>query len=141
MVSGRSNLGLNLGIDHTRVTNTAGPDTFRTGSAEQFWDFSIEPSLERYLSLRRDVSPFVFTALRGSYGWFEQGSYKSFRRSATLTFGLGADWTPLESISIGGATGITWRESMTSYADSGAPKFGQSNFGTVSSSLKLHLYF
>jgi hypothetical protein len=140
-VSGRSNLGLNLGIDHSRETDTIGPDSSRQGEVNQFWTFSIEPSLERYLVLQRDVSPYVFAALQGSYGWTESSFQKSYSRSATLSFGLGADWTPLESISIGAATGIRWRESMRSESAPDAPKQGQSQFGSVATSLQLHLYF
>jgi hypothetical protein len=141
MVSGRSNLGVNLGIDHSRQTTTIGPDSFRQGEVSQYWTFSIEPSLERYVSLERDVSPYVFAALQGSYGWTEGFFPKSYTRSATLSLGLGADWTPLESISIGAATGIRWRESMRSESATDAPKEGGSQFGTVSTSLTLHLYF
>ncbi len=141
MVSGRSNLGVNLGIDHSRDTFTIGPDSLRVGDVRQHWTFSVEPTLERYLFLEADVSPFVFGALKGSYGWSESTSQRSYLRSAALTFGLGADWTPLQSISIGGTTGIVWRESMYSYSGAGAPKDGESTFGTVSTSLQLHLYF
>jgi hypothetical protein len=141
MVSERSNLGVNLGIDHSRQTSTSGPDSLRQGRSGQFWTFSIEPSLERYLFLERDVSPYLFAALQGSYGWTEGFFPKSYTRSATLSLGLGADWTPLESISIGAATGIRWRESMRSESAPDAPKLGDSEFGTVSTSLTLHLYF
>ncbi len=142
MVSGRSNLGVNLGIGHDRETHTDGPDTLRSGRVLQSWTFSFEPNLECYLSLKRDVSPFVFAALKGSYGWFEDGAFfKAHTRSATLRVGLGAEWTPLESISIGGSTGIAWTESMTSYSEYGAPKDSDSSFNTLASALTLHLYF
>jgi hypothetical protein len=137
MVTARSNLGLTLGINHEFRRGTTGPDTMRSEFGSGFWSFSFGPSLERYLVVRRDVSPFLLASLEGTYGW-SRGVYD---RAATLEWGVGADWTPLESMSIGGATGISWTESMESRSDSGASKESHSSFNTVSTSLTLRLYF
>ncbi|TMQ61648.1 MAG: hypothetical protein E6K77_09775 [Candidatus Eisenbacteria bacterium] len=146
MVSDRSNLGATIGVAHTRETITDGPDTARVGMATQFWSVSLEPSIKRYLALREAVSPYLFGGLKGSYGWSNGGGFyfsnsNRFTRSATLRVGLGADWTPLEAISIGAATGILWTESMTSYSEPGAPKRSESQFDTMTTSLTMHLYF
>jgi hypothetical protein len=137
MITTRSNLGLTLGINHEFRRSTEGPDTLRDEFGSGFWSFSFGPSLERYLVVRRSVSPFVFGSLSGSYLW-SKGLY---RRAATLAWGLGADWTPLESVSIGGSTGISWTEAMESRSDFGAPKQSSSSFNTMASALTLHLYF
>ena len=146
MVSARSNLGVTLGIAHDRNTISDGPDTARVGMATQFWTVSLEPSIKRYLALREAISPYLFGGLNGSYGWSNQGGFyfsdsNRFTRSATLRVGLGADWTPLEAISIGAATGILWTESMTNYSEAGAPKRSDSRFDTMTTSLTMHLYF
>ena len=137
MVSTRSNLGLNLGINHEYRNSTAGPDSMRAHYGIGFWSFSFGPSVKRYIALHRSVSPFLLGSLEGKYRW-SKGSYT---RAATLEAGLGADWTPLESVSIGGSTGIAWTESMTSHSDFGASKESGSSFNTLASSLTLHLYF
>jgi len=146
MVSGRSNVGLTLGVAHSRNTVTDGPDTARVGMASQFWTFSLEPSLKRYLAVRETISPYLFGGLKGSYGWSNEGGFyfsnsNRFTRSATLRVGLGADWTPLDQISIGAATGILWTEAMTNYSEPGAPKRSDSQFDTMTTSLTMHLYF
>jgi len=146
MVSARSNLGATIGIAHDRETTTDGPDTARVAMGTQFWTVSLEPSIKRYLALREAISPYLFGGLKGSYGWsYGDGLYFSnsnrYMRSAALRVGLGADWTPLEAISIGAATGILWSESMTSYSEPGAPKRSESRFDTMTTELTLHLYF
>ena len=141
MVSGRSNLGVSLGIDHRFNEETWGPDSSRFRVGTLFWTFSLEPAVKRYLFLREQVSPFLVAALRGSYGWAESGSMRRFNRSATLTAGLGADWTPLRDVSIGASTGIEWTEGMESQNDSDATKDKLSLFGTKTGALTLHLYF
>jgi len=137
MIAARSNLGLTLGINHEFRRATDGPDTLRDESGGGFWSVSFGPSLKRYLVVHRSVSPFLLGSLSGSYLW-SKGLY---RRAATLAWGLGADWTPLESMSIGGSTGISWTEAMESRSDFGAPKLSTSTFNTLASALTLHLYF
>ena len=137
MISARSNLGLNLGINHEFRNTTAGPDTMRFHYGTGFWSFSFGPSLKRYIAIHRSVSPYLLGSLEGLYRW----SKHTYTRAATLQAGLGADWTPLESISIGGSTGIGWTESVTSHSDFGASKESASSFNTLATSLTLHLYF
>jgi len=137
MVSQKSNLGINVGIDHEMEQFTSGPDSLRAKGGSSFWAVSLGPSIKRYLVVRDAVSPFLLASLRGSYRW-SRGAY---RRGATLEAGLGADWTPLESISIGAATGVSWTESMVSYSAQGAPKTSNSLFDTMTTSLMMHLYF
>jgi hypothetical protein len=137
MVSARSNLGLTLGINHEFRKSTVGPDTMRINFGSGFWAFSFGPSLKRYMAVHRSVSPFLLGSLAGDYRW-SKGVYT---RAATLEVGLGADWTPLESISIGGSTGFGWTEAMTNRSDYGAPKQSASSFNTLVSALTLHLYF
>jgi hypothetical protein len=137
MVSAKSNLGINLAIDHEMSKTTVGPDTMRTESGGFFWLMTVGPSLKRYLVVRERVSPFLFASAKGSYGW----GNASNRRMSTLEWGLGADWTPLESISIGASTGIRWVESKTSYSETGAPKISDSLFDTMTTELTMHLYF
>ena len=142
MVSGRSNVGMNLGVDHTYREQTWGPDSARTGyGQEYFWTFSLQPSIKRYLFLRERVSPFMMAALEGSYGWRNSGRVRLFTKGATLSAGLGADWTPLRDVSIGASTGIEWTESMSSANDFQATKYKTSIFDTHTGSLSLHLYF
>jgi hypothetical protein len=141
MVSGRSNLGLNLGIDHKFQEETWGPDSARSRSGTLFWTFSLEPSIKRYLFLRENVSPFLTAALQGSYGWISAGGVKQYNRNATLLAGVGADWTPLRDVSIGASTGITWTEGIADDNDVTATKHRVSIFGTQTGSLTLHLYF
>jgi len=137
MVSAKTNLGINLGIDHGMNKTTVGPDTMRTESGGFFWLVTAGPSLKRYLVVRERVSPFLFASAKGSYGWGDSSN----RRMSTVEWGLGADWTPLESISIGASTGIRWVESKTSYSETGAPKISDSIFDTMTTELMLHLYF
>jgi hypothetical protein len=141
MVSGRSNLGVNLGIDHQFQEETWGPDSARSSSGTQFWTFSLEPSIKRYLFLRDRVSPFLTAGLEGSYGWVAAGGLKEYNRKATLLAGIGADWTPLRDVSIGASTGITWTEGISAENDASATKRRISVFGTQTGSLTLHLYF
>jgi len=141
MVSGRSNLGLNLGIDHSFDVETWGPDSARSRSGSVYWTFSLQPSMKRYLFVRDPVSPFLSIALKGSYGWNESGPFRRLSRSATLSAGVGADWTPLRDLSIGASTGIEWTEGMVSENDPDATKNMFSLFGTRTGSLTLHLYF
>jgi len=142
MVSGRSNVGINLGVDHLYEEETWGPDSARSGYAQAyFWTFSLQPSIKRYLFLRERVSPFVSAALQGSYGWRNSGRVKVFTKSATLSAGLGADWTPLRDVSIGASTGLEWTEGMSSANDFLATKEKTSIFDTHTGSLTLHLYF
>jgi hypothetical protein len=141
MVSGRSNLGVNLGVDHRFDEETWGPDSARSRTGNLFWTFSLQPSMKRYLFVRDPVSPFLSMALKGSYGWEESGPLRRFTRSATLSAGLGADWTPLRDLSIGASTGIDWTEGMSSRNDPDATKDQISIFGTRTGSLTLHLYF
>jgi hypothetical protein len=137
MISARSNLGMNLRIDHEMDKRTVGPDSMRREDGFWYWDIGLGPSLKRYLLLRPTVSPFLLGEFEASYRW-TSGTYE---RGGDLTGGLGADWTPLEWISIGGATGFTWHESMRRYSGSGAPKESNSRFNTMTSRLTLHLYF
>lgn len=141
MISSRTNLGVNLGIGHQFDLRTSGPDSARRESGGTFWRFSIEPTIKRYLILRESVSPFVLGALKGSYGWIDYGNHEEFSRSATLSAGLGVDWSPLRAMSIGASTGIEWTESMTSVNDYEAPKFRVSEFNTATTALILQLYF
>jgi hypothetical protein len=141
MVSGRSNLGLNLGIDHQFQEETWGPDSARSRSGTLFWTFSLQPAIKRYLFLRERVSPFVTAALEGSYGWVSAGGLKEYDRKATLLAGLGADWTPLRDVSIGASTGIKWIEGIRAENDATATKHRISVFDTQTGSLTLHLYF
>jgi hypothetical protein len=106
-----------------------------------YWTLSIQPAIKRYLVLRESVSPYWMGALRGTYGWSEFGRSHLYSREATLSAGIGADWTPLRDVSIGASTGIEWTESISSRNDSGATKERLSDFNTVSTSLQLHLYF
>jgi hypothetical protein len=137
MVSAKSNLGINLGIDHEMQKLTVGPDTMRDETGHFFWLMTVGPSLKRYLVVRERVSPFLFASAKASYGWGDSSN----RRMSTLEWGLGADWTPLESISIGASTGLRWVESRTSYSETGAPKASQSLFDTMTTELMMHLYF
>lgn len=137
MVSARSNLGMNLRIEHEMEKHTIGPDSMRHEDGYSYWDIGLGPSLKRYLFLRETVSPFLLGDLEVSYRW-AKGTYE---RGADLTAGLGADWTPLDWISIGGATGFTWHESMRRYSGYGARKDSDSRFDTMTSRLTMHLYF
>jgi len=141
MISGRSNLGVNLGIDHTFNEETWGPDSARSRTGNLFWTFSLQPSLKRYMFVRDPVSPFLSMAFKGSYGWNESGPYRRFTRSAKLSAGLGADWAPLRDVTIGGSAGLEWTEGMSQTNDSEATKDKISIFGTRTGSLTLHLYF
>ena len=138
MVSGRSNLGVNLDIVHVMQKRTVGPDSMRSEIGFSVWRVSLGPSIKRYLVVREKVSPFLLASLQGLYG---RESDHTNTRGWTLKAGLGADWTPLESISIGASTGFAWTESMTRYAAPGAPKDSESFFDTMTTSLTLHLYF
>jgi len=141
MISDRSNLGVNLGIDHRFDEETWGPDSARSRAGNLFWTFSLQPSLKRYMFVRDPVSPFLALALKGSYGWNESGPYRRFTRSATLSAGLGADWAPLRDVTIGGSAGLEWTEGMSQRNDFEATKDKSSVFGTKTGSLTLHLYF
>jgi len=141
MVSARSNLGLNLGVRHEFREYSAGPDSARFKDGSTFWTFSIEPRWKRYLFIRERISPFFAAALQGSYGGDQEGSSREITRSARLTAGIGADWTPLHDISIGASTGFAWTETMLSRNDSFATKQKFSDFDTTTGALTLHLYF
>jgi len=141
MVSARSNLGIDLGIDHAFAEVTWGPDSARSRTGSLFWTFSLQPSIKRYLFLRERVSPFVTAALKGSYGWAESGRQRQFNRKATLSAGVGADWTPLRDVSVGANTGVEWTEGMSNENDFYATKHKISIFDTHTGSLTLHLYF
>jgi len=141
MVSGRSNLGLNLGIAHQFQEETWGPDSARGRAGTVFWTFSLQPTLKRYLLLREYVSPYLTAALEGTYGWISAGGIKEYNRNATLLAGFGADWTPLRDVSIGASTGIKWTEGISSDNDAAATKHRISVFDTQTGSLTLHLYF
>jgi hypothetical protein len=137
MVSHRTNLGVNLAVDHAMEKFTYGPDSDRVENGHWFWSIAMGPSINRYLALNRTVSPYLLGSLTGTYRW----DGVSYQRSATLRAGIGADWTPLESIAIGAATGIEWTEAMRSESRPEAPKASSSLFDTMSTALTLRLFF
>lgn len=147
MASTRSNLGLNIGVNHDRGWFSSGPDSAEYTQDRSFWNFSLQPSIKRYLALGENVSPYFFGAVGGAYGWgksayssprYPSPPQKSYNRSASLRLGLGVDWTPLDDISVGAFTGLNWTEAGS---DDGSSKHGHSEFNTEITRLTMHVYF
>jgi hypothetical protein len=137
MVSGRSNVGVDIGAAYARYKNSS------VGSPNQYtisrWNISLQPSIKRYLSLHQSVSPYLLGAIRGEYGWSKQTpNSKSFSRGAGATLGLGADWTPLEAVSLGAHTGLDLFLGSSSQDNQ---RFETGAFGTLDSGLTMHVYF
>ncbi|MBW3552068.1 MAG: hypothetical protein KY466_01090 [Gemmatimonadetes bacterium] len=68
--------------------------------------FSVGPALKRYWWRDGPVSPFFHTGLSATYRRAEVGATSSWRFGGGLTVGLGADWFPVQGISLGGHTGL-----------------------------------
>jgi len=152
MASTRSNLGLNIGVNHDRRWYSSGPGSATYTEDTSFWKFSLQPSIKRYLALRENVSPYLFGAVGGAYGWgkstYSSPAYpalppdKSYNRSASLRLGLGVDWTPLDDISIGAFTGLNWTEGgLDGSGYSESSRNGYSGFNTEITRLTMHVYF
>jgi hypothetical protein len=131
MLSDQLNLGINVGlrlanskIDGTTATKTTG--------------ISIGPAIRYYTGALGPVAPFLYGG--AEFGYSKQnvpttdGSIKNFG----LSTGLGAEWFPVRSISVGGFTGLRLGHGSNS---TGAVSNSTFIINTVTSGLSIQLYF
>lgn len=126
MVSGRVNLGLNLGVGMNAVQradedSVAVLSEFRTSN----WDVRVEPAVKWYLRPPHPVAPYLYLAAGPSVEWYRSSRSDGSARSAANRYGLGiagglgADWFPVRWLSVGGFAGLrfdaTWTQSTPTY--------------------------
>lgn len=150
MIDERTNLGLQVGFRWTD-DESAGDDREQERIT---WSISLSPTIQRYLFLRGNVSPFVLARAEFSVTRFEAlsaspvGAAYSLRTSRAVgaRAGIGAEWIPLPDVSIGGHTGL--RVSHASVDEeatisTGLAEFEGTNFlaATFVSALTLRIFF
>jgi hypothetical protein len=131
MLSDQLNLGINLGIslannkhDGTTVTKTTG--------------FSIGPAVRYYTGALGPVAPFFYGAGDFTYSKRNVPATDGANKIFGLSTGLGAEWFPVRSVSIGGFTGLRLSRSSSSV---GPISTSTLTFGTMTSGLAIQLYF
>ncbi|HEY8470544.1 MAG TPA: hypothetical protein VIL18_12915 [Longimicrobiales bacterium] len=133
MLSQRTNLGLNVELD-MRDSDT--PDV---GS----WELELAPAIKRYTRGLGPVTPFLYGEVSLGFAESSQGANDLSSWSTGAFGGLGVEWFPVRSVSIGGYTGIGLSYMSSEVETPGLPSDSRTDFrlSTGTSALSLHIYF
>lgn len=128
-------LGINAAVEYGRIDEDSGNDRSE-------FAISLAPSMKWYRSLSRTVAPFIQGSAGVGYNRVvnEVGDQEieSDGFNVNASAGLGVDWFPLNSISIGGFTGL--RAAFGSF-NNGNSDQTSALVRTFTSGLTMHIYF
>lgn len=137
MRSEQTNLGIDVGFRINRSIIEGNDDPMN-------YSISVGPALRRYVVLDGHVAPFLQGGIDLSYGSRSVGGGDERSIGLRPTVGLGVEWFPVRSISIGGYAGIGIGYARTRVdLDTGTdPDPTQTlSIGTFTSALALRIYF
>ena len=115
----RTDLGLEVGVNGI------------AGEGTTVLTLSVTPALKRYHAPTGPLAPYTYLGIPLSYAVSESDDV--FRVGGLVGFGL--EWLPVPQVSLGGHVGL-----RASYHHQGGG-LGLIDFGTVSSGIRMHLYF
>jgi hypothetical protein len=133
MLSERTNLGLNVGIE---MQDSDAPDV-------EGWELQLAPAIKRYTRSLGPVTPFLYGEVNLGFGESSQGANDVSNWGTGAFGGLGVEWFPVRSVSIGGYTGIGLRYTSSEVDTPGLPSDTRTDFrlSTATSGLSLQIYF
>lgn len=151
MVSGRTNLGLNVSLHTAHGRREIDHDTLPDReSVESVFSVFAGPALRRYLAPAERLGPFLYGSVQAGYTHQRQradGNYHVRTNGVSLggEAGVGLEWFPTRDVSFSGHTGV--RAGVSSFTgefdqiDEG--EFDDRNFsaGTFTAGLSINLYF
>lgn len=149
MVSERTGLGLEVGLGASRTELDRAPGE----QTSTRWEVAAGLAARRYLATTRAVAPFLTGRLSAAYLEGRSDSpgidteHSAWRTA--LSGGLGVEWFPARSVSVGGHTGAALSYGRTSAVrplPSGEPSPGDATatgvfFHTFTSGLSFRIYF
>lgn len=133
MLSERTNLGLNAELE---MQNSDAPDV-------EGWGLELAPAIKRYTRGLGPVMPFLYGEVNLGFGKSSQGGNDVTNWGTGAFGGLGVEWFPVRSISIGGYTGLGLRYTSSEIETPGVPSDNRTDFrlSTGTSGLSLQIYF
>lgn len=148
MTGERTNFGLQVGFSWT--DNEQEADDQSSSTDDNAWSLNLAPTIQRYFRVAENVAPFLIGGID-----FGVGQTRRRRQTSEFTFedlqtnyslgakvGIGVDWFPLESISIGAHTGLRLRFVDFRREGTGVEASGHNiRVNTFLSSLLLRIYF
>jgi len=145
--SGSTSFGIWKQLSPTRALGLQGSvlygrheSEFANHESTQF-QISVAPAMKWYRSLTPTVAPFLRGSVGVGYNRSEQLSgdirIETDGFNVNASAGIGVDWFPLRSISIGGFTGLS---GALGRVDSGTER-NSLTLGTTTSALTMHIYF
>ena len=141
MMSPSSNLGVSIVVGYRKDDSErpAEPDETRTS-----WSIGLRPDLRLYRRNARSVLPFLSLEAEVGYNKQTADEFEASGFKLGMGVGVGAEWFPLEEMSISGSTGvnIAYRRRTTA-ADILEQSLTDSALvvGLFQSALQLSLYF
>ena len=142
------NVGLNVGISTSAGEQssqlTGAPTASRTD--QRTLTLHVEPTARFYLTQARSVVPFVL--LRGGVSFSDSdasgatGNSELESRNWSFGVGIGAEWFPVDIVSLSAWTGLSLaRSTFMQLSDSGRTSRATTAFSTSTSVLTFQLYF
>lgn len=133
MLSDRTNLGLNARLE---IDRRDAPDV-------DAWAVELAPAIRRYVRALGPVMPFLYADVSIGFGGQAQPAGDESVLALGTFGGIGVEWFPVRSVSIGGYTGIGLDYTSTELDPvvGGSQSSSRLTLRTATSQLGIQIYF